>query len=488
MVTDSTKLKKLKAQLKNAGLTVQRDGSIKKLVKVTNATSATKPPEEEDNGIDTENNGSGSQAGEDDNGASDDDRDSDGLDDEYEDDDSSDDDDDHVPSATETTLTSKRKRKSTRTLPTHENVSANNENVSANNNKTNKSPAIDALEEAERKIAKKDKAKGDPMEDLIYDTIKEDLFRSVKFAVGPEQRKEVTSLCLMKMNLEDFEGKSEAKIKLRNRWIKANEGTVIKKLNKVRNYAGTQSRKAAWLWMNQKKGQLPSLECLEKCLKRDLDMDDKDDYELFKWHVDELIPAACGHHSHWNPEKRYYLLMSTAAPPNKPTSKYITTKTEAMAVCYVENFRSKWTEIWKLQQKSELAGVTKFQALHKTVYASDGTSLAYDYEIDSTDKKRVNLNGPKWLGKHTEVDMGPGKDSGWNKEGRQDFVKWTKMNKAARSDPKCQQVEQAYLTKLKAELGIVSATAAEERARKRRKKPKKACKPEDNVAMEHDSE
>ena len=479
MVTAETKLRKLKDALKQNGMQVEKNGSITRLAPV--------PASEQEAAKDTSRQRDQGN-----------DEDSDGVDEHVpsasSDDDEDDDDDDKEASP------KPRKRRSggnkggrtsqhRRTIPTHH-TRSETQSVSSETHKApaKKTLAIESLEAAETILATKDKKEDDPMAELIYSTIKEDLFRNAKFANGPDQRRAVTAKCLEKMDLEDFRGDTPDKVALRNRWIKANEGTVIKKLNKVRNYAGTQSRNAANSWMKENGGHLPTLEALEKCLKRDLDMDNDDDYELFKWCCDELIPSACGTQSLWNPEKRHCLTMSTAAPPNKPGSKHITSSTEAMAVCYVENFRSKWTEVWKLRNVPELSGCTKFQALHKTVHASDGKTLAFDYQIDANNRKRCNLNGPKWLGKHTEVDMGPGKDSGWNKAGRQDFVKWMNMNKEARRAPKCLEVEQAYLTKLKDELGIIGVTAAEERARKRRKKPKKVFTPADDVEMVYDSE
>ena len=450
-VSDKTKLRKVKEAMARAGVTLDENGDL--------VLPSNDDDEEDDSSQDSEHEEV--------------DDDDDGDNEDLQVDDVSDDGDALMPPAK---LPKASKQRNQRVLP------------SAATRRTSKSLAIEQLEAAETVQATKEQ-KVDPMELLIWNAVKDELYRNCKFANGPAQRRAVTMKCLEKMNLEEFKGDSEAIKALKLRWCKVNEGMVIKKLNKLRNYTGTQTRNAAFAYMKEHQGKLPSRERLEQILKRDLDMTKDDDYEDFKWWVDEVMPLACGNQTLWNKDKRRYLCMSTAAPPNNPTSKHITPATEAMAVCFFENFRSKWEALYKLKSDSRLAACTTFQTKHKTLYASDGRTLAYDWEIDPKNKKVCNLNGPRWMGKCTFTDLGPGKDSGWNKEGRQLFNTLKEMNKTARATAKCLEVEEAFLHLFKDENGILGATAAEERARKRRKtKQIVQDDPDDEVEMVHDSE
>jgi selenocysteine lyase/cysteine desulfurase len=129
-------------------------------------------------------------------------------------------------------------------------------------------------------------------------------------------------------------------------------------------------------------------------------------------------------------------------------------------------------------------------AQNKVKYGPDGTTLAWEHREHPTKSNTVQLNGPKFLGKYTITTKGQSKDSGWTKEARKLFVKWTEMCRKARKSEAGRALEKVILDKIRDEEHIVAWNPDEERARKRRKtNAERAAEPaESDVDMNYDSE
>jgi len=55
----------------------------------------------------------------------------------------------------------------------------------------------------------------------------------------------------------------------------------------------------------------------EKCLKRDLDIDDDDNVKLFEAHHNQIVPRATGTTERWNTSHRGHFCLHNGHPPNK---------------------------------------------------------------------------------------------------------------------------------------------------------------------------
>ena len=343
-----------------------------------------------------------------------------------------------------------------------------------------KSTAILELEEA-RALHKKKAKKGQRSETerMIYDKFRSMGWKKVKFANSLKQKKAATKIILDLLELEDFIGDDEETKKQREDWIELNMPLVLKKLNSCRSYGQTEAIKAVKAWMETHEGEIPSLEDLERCLKREIDPTNEDDYELFEWYSTKLVKAACCNADDWNVDSFYYLCLWNAAPPKSPEDLYVPPSTEAIAVGFVENNRSKLMEFWKLQGMPQHRGITKIIPKVKIDYAEDGKTPTWDYKINPNKKSELLVNGPKYLGKYSIQDGGQMDESGWTREGREAFVKWTNMNKEARKDPAKRDIEGKFLTELRAANGITAGDHAAQKALKTKKKGKKASMEED---------
>jgi len=369
-------------------------------------------------------------------------------------------------------------------------VIAQNENGKRPASAAKLAPAIaqaPTLSQAELEMEKqlihvsKKKKKGtnnENTENMIHSTIKNTSWRKVKFVHGEASRKKVALMVLEDMDMEKFKGDSERAVANREKWVEAFGGVVTKKYNKHRSYAQTQTSQACKKWMATHNGQLPDIDRLTAIIKRDLDPQIPADMELMKWWWTDVLPMACGNRDDWNDEKKYYVTISEGAPPNYPRQKYITPSTEAIAVLFIENLRSKWTEINALKQLPEYAGCTSFTAKVHLEYEKDAQGkptdvLAYEHRINPNNPKDVTLNHEKFWGKYTILTAGQCADSGWTHAGRKLFKDLTEANKAARLLPKCKDLEEAVLKSLRAEQGIQADTHMAEKLRKRRELNKK---------------
>lgn len=353
-----------------------------------------------------------------------------------------------------------------------------------------KSTALKELEEAIAISANKKARKGTKTETTrkIYNILREQGWKKIKFANSAKQKIAATTIILDLMELEEFTGDDEETQELRKAWIEENHSDVVKQLNKTRSYAQTEVIKALKQWQRGHEGQLPSLEDLERCLKREIDLDNPADVELFEWYSTVLLRKACANASDWTDEHYLFLCLYNGAPPNDPNNFYVPPSTEGIAVAMVENNRSKLTEFWRLLAMPEHAGILKVVPKVKIVVEDDGKTPKWTYEIDSKKKTQLNVNGKQFLGQYSIVDGGQMEESGWTKEGRQAFMNWTNMAKEARACVNKRKIEDDFLEKLREANDITEKSWEQQKAlkRKKAKKAKVSADDEDEVEMDYE--
>lgn len=203
-----------------------------------------------------------------------------------------------------------------------------------------------------------------------------------------------------------------------------------------------------------------------------------------------MIPKSCANGADWCKDHHLYLTLYKGAPPSAPGKLYVPASTEAVAVLFVENMRTKMKALWELKKLPVYAGITKWVPQNKVKFQADGKTLAWEHRVHPKKSDTVQLNGPQFLGKFTITTKGQSKDSGWTKESRTLFNQWTGLCRKARKTAAGRAKEEAFLAKLRAEEGIVAWNPEEERARKRRKldAERAAEAAESEVEMDYDDD
>lgn len=353
------------------------------------------------------------------------------------------------------------------------------------NSENAKKPASKALLAMEQQLAVVNKkAKvctvNGEMIRLINDKAKEELWRFVKIISGKKAAIKATGKMLQLLQLAEYQGKGEDMDELRASWITAYKDEVVKAINGIRSYVQNRVKGACFDFMNNHNGQLPTQELLIKIVKRQIDLNDDHEVEVFKWYWDNLMAKAAGNMSDWHPDKRHFMLLSTAAPPNDPNNPYITPSTEAIALAMIESNRSRWTHI-HAQAKNHPPGTT-FKVREKLRYKDDAQTQLEDEVTDGTKPKEKWLNGPQYLARFTDSLGGQQEFSGWTKDGRVYFHDIRKMSIEARENrsDECEKQEQHILDDLRLDLSITEVTAELERAKNnKRKRKNKPDEPED---------
>ena len=93
-----------------------------------------------------------------------------------------------------------------------------------------------------------------------------------------------------------------------------------------------------------------------KCMMRDVDMKDDDEYELFKFYVDECLPKACGNTAFPKSSRRFYRISDVKFQVlEAPERKVVTPEAEAFMLIVWENNITKWhaCEDWRQKHPNE---------------------------------------------------------------------------------------------------------------------------------------
>jgi hypothetical protein len=317
---------------------------------------------------------------------------------------------------------------------------------------------------------KKAKKKGKEIDEdetprLIRECIHKHLWALSKFVNGEQSQDKVAAKCLELLNIKEFNGQGEQYDADRAEWIKAYGPGVTAQLNTHRSYVQNRCREACIRWMDNHEGTLPSEELLLKCLERKIDLKNDDEVAVMKWYWDDLLAMAAGNAEDWNVDKRHYVLLSTGAPPKNPESPYITPSTEAIAMTFIDNNRTRWPALFAAKQL-----YPKAKEIRARAKVHEGTEEFTWY------KGRVGgvllCNGEKYLTKYTETAAGQQEFTGWSKAGRDYNVAKKALNEKARKAKGTKKFEQAILDMIRADNDKTAASALEERNAKRRKSGK----------------
>jgi len=198
---------------------------------------------------------------------------------------------------------------------------------------------------------------------------------------------------------------------------------------------------------------VPSLTCFCMSLARTLDLDDPICWEVAKFYVLVLLSRVAGSKG-WEDRQRYHTTISRAVAPYDTSKKLFHVSMEAFAAYLWENNRDRWT-----------------------------LQLKYLYEHPNEDRipdrDATNKNDPMFKGKFSSQNMGQNRFGGTSVAGIKRFNELYKLvHNAKYKDPKKPddlhlnedwvKWEEAFLVKIRAELGLNDDGNGGGRCRRRR--------------------
>ena len=271
---------------------------------------------------------------------------------------------------------------------------------------------------------------------LLRETLKNEVWRVMKFISSEKQMRLLASFTLKQANLT---GKFDKKGQLTEEgvdFVEKHEVLINKMLNEHRSYCQTAMKDVCIAYMTDKNvKQLPPQEAFEKILRRDKDLDE----ELFIWWWTEYMPKAAGSARIWNKTVYYFGRLSDHAPRNDPKKWYITPSTEAWGAILIDNCRTRWPKLMDVKTKSS-----------GRIYYSKSSKLG-----EKAGLKLINVRLDKdFVGKYTKVEQGARKYGGWSPEGLKKYSEYIKMNKEARLNPATAELEGRILEQIRERDGI----------------------------------
>lgn len=233
---------------------------------------------------------------------------------------------------------------------------------------------------------------------------------------------------------------------------------VIKCINNVRNYVMGEIRdetKAAL----EEGVTLPTVELLEKCLKRTIDPENEAEMAAFVYYWDRILPKATGQKHIWSEEHRWFHTISEAAPLNAPNSPYITPSIEAFAVLEYDNKITMWRECREAKLKFPTGRLT-----HTLIDEEDPQRQCV------LEGKKIMLRAPKFRAKWTVKDGGSDGTIGWNNEGLMRYETLLTYAKQGRASVRCLDVERAVMTAVREENGVSAMTWSDHKGGRRKRR------------------
>jgi len=190
------------------------------------------------------------------------------------------------------------------------------------------------------------------MENLIYDVVRNHLFRIIKFIPNPEVQAIAMKKVRKWLNFLAMQGNSLEAQKLINDFDETNGALVTRLLNEHPSYVTSQVKDVMHKWFLAHSNTLSTSEEVIVLLTRDFALQgdapglDEEDYNKLRWYIAEFLPKARGTQADWGPEDHLYKAVQKGAPPKHPNRLYMTSTTEAFAVWVVENNREAWPAQW----------------------------------------------------------------------------------------------------------------------------------------------
>jgi hypothetical protein len=254
---------------------------------------------------------------------------------------------------------------------------------------------------------------------------------------------------------------------------------VVTTVNELRHYITTELKKVYDNYATNNNGNTPTPADMVRCLKREVDMSNPDDINLFKFYVIDYLGASTGNNLNWTESERNYETISgSKVQGGGPDDLNVPPNTEAFAVWCYENYRTRWNKLREIKAQFCTTGNKKLRinvvtnSAHAQDMSTDGFALA-----TWNDKKPVPTERPQILAQPGYINVwgdsyktpyvitgGTAFFSGWTPEGRKRYLDLRKENEKARAKPETKEKEEAFLALWQAEMGITDQEAQAQEA------------------------
>ena len=233
----------------------------------------------------------------------------------------------------------------------------------------------------------------------------------------------------------------------RENWIRAHSETVLSILKELRQYISLQLRAVFDAYV-AKHGRSPTKSDILRCIKRDLDMTKDEDYELFKFYVINVLPAATGNNLNWNEFRRNFETISTSKVDGKPGKYNVPPNTEAFLMWVFENNESKWSMMRGIKQQFPNLKINIVSnPMHAENMEEDGFATQEQNTVPPA-PGYVNVWGRSYQTKYTTIAPHPNKYVDWTHEGKVRYQELKQICKEARETAAGKKVERDFLARL----------------------------------------
>jgi len=284
----------------------------------------------------------------------------------------------------------------------------------------------------------------------LMTNIKSGVFRRKKVIMGPTELRQVCHAVLDRISMSMYDKATKEGKDAREKWINKHAHTVLSVVNEHRNYVQGRLRKEWEKWMNDHDGNAPDLEDLLRCLTRDVDLTKAEDHELFQAYVTEFLPRATGHTIFWGPDQYKNETISGSFMAGTKAEN-VPANTEALLLFLCESNGARWTKMKQIKdQYNYMKPRRKAQVLTKP---RDGIDMTVDGVI-LDNPGYIGCYGPSYRTKYTLSDQGQQSYVGWTDEGKARYKELIQICEEARKSEEGQAVEEEFLSKLQADMGI----------------------------------
>jgi hypothetical protein len=178
----------------------------------------------------------------------------------------------------------------------------------------------------------------------IKKVVRTQLFRYKKFVDDDSDRKLACEIVLMCLKFKDMDDRATAE------WIETYGSYVVTCVNAARGYVQSGIKKVMYNRWSTKGKKAFDIKLLPLLLKRELDMENPQHYEVMKLWVTEILPKCCGFAGGWDEKKYYYITISQDFNPDNPIEMSVTPSTEAIGAWFIENNEKAWPAQWAVKE------------------------------------------------------------------------------------------------------------------------------------------
>jgi hypothetical protein len=178
----------------------------------------------------------------------------------------------------------------------------------------------------------------------IRKVVRTRLFRYKKFVDDDTDKELACQIVLQCLKFKDMDDQAK------KQWISTYGSYVVQSINACRGYVQSGIKKVMHNRWSTKGKKAFNLALLPLLLKRELDMEKPEHYEIFKLWVTEILPKCCGFAGGWDEKKYFYITISQDFNANNPVEMSVTPSTEAIGAWFIENNEKAWPAQWAVKE------------------------------------------------------------------------------------------------------------------------------------------